>query len=234
MRILAIDTASSALSAAVLEEEEIIAQFGFNIGCQHSQIFMPMLEAILDNAKLTLREMSAIAVTVGPGSFTGLRIGIASAKAWGQALGLPLIPIDTLDALACLSQARGLVCPIVEARRDEVYYALFRDGLRIGEDKAVTLPCLAEEIIALDEPVTFLGDALSVYREILSAALEDRYQEDKSVKGLFAATGAVMIARESFLSGKTVTATALSPIYILLPEAQKRKLEKEKIKSDKI
>jgi len=229
MRILAIDTASSALSAAIFEEE-VIAQFGFNIGYQHSQIFMPMLETMLTNARLSLRDMSAVAVIVGPGSFTGLRIGIASAKAWGQALGLPLIPVDTLDALAYLSQAKGLICPIVEARRDEVYCALFKDGRRIGKNKAMTLPLLTKEIIALDEPVTFLGDALSVYREFFIDGLGDKYLEDKSVKGLFAATGAAMIARESFLSGKTVAAAALSPIYILLPEAEKRKLEKEKNK----
>lgn len=234
MRILAIDTASSALSAAILEEEEVIAQFGFNIGYQHSQIFMPMLEAMLSNAKMTLREMSAIAVIVGPGSFTGLRIGIASAKAWGQALSLPLIPIDTLDALARLSRSEGLLCPIVEARRDEVYCALYKDGRRMVENKVMNLPQLTKEIIALDEQVTFLGDALSTYREFLKDELADKYQEDKSVKGLFAATGAAMIARESFLSGNTVTAAALSPIYILLPEAEKRKLEKEQGKISQI
>jgi len=231
MRILAIDTASSALSAAILDEDEIVAQFGFNIGYQHSQVFMPMVESMLNNAQLTLRDVSAIAVIVGPGSFTGLRIGIATAKAWGQALGLSLIPIDTLESYIRLCGAKGLVCPIVEARRDEVYCALFRDGQRIWENKAMTLQELINALAVWDEPITFLGDALSLYRNLLRYELGENYLEEPAGKGIFAACGAALIAKESFLAGKTVTAAALAPVYILLPEAEKRKLEKEKQKN---
>ena len=122
MRVLAIDTSSSALGAAIADEQGIIGEFGLHTGRQHSEALLPLLQSLLQAAGLSLADMDAFGVTIGPGSFTGLRIGLATVKAWAQALDKPVVAVSSLEALALTAAEAGmLVCPTLDARRDELY-----------------------------------------------------------------------------------------------------------------
>jgi len=219
MRILAIDTATGCAGAAVIDEKGIIAQFSLNVGLTHSQRFLPMLESLLQQAELPISKMDAIAVTVGPGSFTGIRIGVASAKAFAQGLGLPLIPVITLDAFAAVSGS-GIVCPILDARKNEVYTALYADGKQIEAPKAVAPAELAAKLAEMNKPITICGDALSVYKEIFVEALAENFCPVAEHLRILPAIGAAILAKEQFLCGKTVTAAAIEPFYLRVSEAE--------------
>ena len=226
MRIIAIDTAASACSAAVIEDNKIIARFGKNSGKTHSQEFLPETAEMLNKAGLTLAMMDAVAVTAGPGSFTGIRIGLATAKAWGQALGLPIIPIITLDALAYGTE--GLCCPILDARKNEVYTALYRDGKRITEYEAKDPYILAQGLWQYQEKITFTGDAVKNYDDFFREKLVVFYAQASEEKCYFMAEGAAFLAAEKFIKNETVTPAQLDAVYLRLSEAEQKRLENEK------
>ncbi|MCR3923329.1 MAG: tRNA (adenosine(37)-N6)-threonylcarbamoyltransferase complex dimerization subunit type 1 TsaB, partial [Firmicutes bacterium] len=128
--VLGIDTATLVCSAAVVSEEKILAEYTLHVKKTHSERLLPLIDTLLRDAGLTPRDLDAVAISVGPGSFTGLRIGMVTAKALGQALQLPLCGVSTLTALAAQHPYfPGLVCPILDARREQVYQALFRAGV---------------------------------------------------------------------------------------------------------
>ena len=120
MKVLAIDTATKAASAAIVDSSGVIGEIGLNIGKTHSQKFLPAVQQLLSLCDLELSQMDGFAVTIGPGSFTGVRIGLATAKAWGYSLHKPLIGINTLDALSGNGDC-SYICPILDARRNEFY-----------------------------------------------------------------------------------------------------------------
>ncbi|MGI6362018.1 MAG: tRNA (adenosine(37)-N6)-threonylcarbamoyltransferase complex dimerization subunit type 1 TsaB [Bacillota bacterium] len=226
MYILAIDTAGKATSAALVDESTVIARCGLNTGLTHSQKFLPMVDSLLTLAEIDLADVEAVAVTIGPGSFTGLRIGIATAKAWSEALNLPLIPVSTLAAAAAAADHSGYVCPIFDARKNQVYCALFQDAKRIWEDQALSLTDLAHKL-PTEGRVLFCGDAVSVYEKELADLMTDRLQKPTLDKGLFLAEGAAFLARSLFLTGQTVTAEQLRPSYLRRSEAEVTKEKKQ-------
>jgi len=226
MRILAIDTASSGASAAIADERGILASFALNTGKPHSPDFLPMVEAMLRHADAPLKDMSALAVTVGPGSFTGLRIGLATVKAWGQALDLPIVPVTTLRALACAADAQGLICPVLNAKKDEVYCSLFNGREQIWPDLALPPLRLAEDLAALDKEITFIGDGWPLYQALFTDKLSDKAKSVARERLLFMAPAAAVLAGEEFLAGRFVSAAELEPLYLRLCEAEARKLEK--------
>ncbi len=228
MIILAIDTATSCCGAAVVDECGVLAQFSLNVGKTHSQSFLPMVEALLTHAQLPLAEMSAIAVTAGPGSFTGLRIGIATAKAWGQSMSMPLIAIDTLEALDAAAGSQGLICPILDARKGEVYCALFEDGKRLWEDTAITPLELAARLKEMGRPVIIVGDGLAAHCEMLAEELGDIFMEATEIANVTAAAGAGILARGYYQATDTLTPEELEPKYLRLSEAEARLLKQEK------
>ena len=236
MYLLAIDTASSAAGAAVASENGIIAVIGLNVGKTHSQRFLPSVAALLENAEIALSELSAIAVTVGPGSFTGLRIGIATAKAWGQALNLPIVPLTTLEALAFGACDEGLVCPILDARKNEVYSALFRKN-RVKNTLEEVFPAaavapaeLAEKLCALGEPIIFAGDALPLYTVLLREGLGENFVPAAEDRRVFMASAAALLGRERLLAGQVTTAHDLQPFYLRRSEAEVKKAQKQEDK----
>lgn len=200
----------------------MLGEFGLNRGLTHSECFLPMLEALLKNAKLKIGDMDAIAVTTGPGSFTGLRIGIATAKAFAHSLDLPLVGVDTLEAQARAAGIEGLVCPILDARRNEVYASLFRGRERLWPDQAVSPEKLAEELLIFPEKITFTGDGLASYAGIIQKRIGDRFEAAPAERRLFMATAAAVIGREKFLSGQSVKADELLPYYLRASEAEVR------------
>ena len=170
MRILALDSSGLVATVALLEDDQTIAEYTVNYKKTHSQTLLPMLDEIVKMTEFDLQTIDAIAVAGGPGSFTGLRIGAATAKGLGLALNKPLFHIPTVDGLAYnLYGNNGLICPIMDARRNQVYTGLYRfenEEFQVVEaQRAISVDELAEKLNQYGEKVTFLGDGVPVYKE---------------------------------------------------------------------
>ena len=231
MICLAIDVSGRALSGAIGARESasprILGEFCLDTGKNHSLALLPMTEALLQNCHLKLADMEAFAVTVGPGSFTGLRIGMATVKAWCDALDKPALAVSSLDAMARAIDRPGLVCPVFDARRSEVYAALFRDGRRLTPDLALAPQKLCDELDKYDGPVTFGGDGLGPWEGELRARLGPRFQAVAPERRLNMASAAAMIALDKLLRGETDDAASLVPVYLRLSEAEEKLLQKQ-------
>ncbi|UNC91444.1 tRNA (adenosine(37)-N6)-threonylcarbamoyltransferase complex dimerization subunit type 1 TsaB [Candidatus Contubernalis alkaliaceticus] len=180
MLILGIDTSTMVCSVALARENQIVGEYTLQNKKTHSQRLMPLISAVIENCDFTPGDLGGISVTCGPGSFTGIRIGVAAARALSQALGIPLVGIPTLDVLAFqFNYGEGLICPLLDARRGEVYSAVYRSSgeqiERITNYMAVPLRELLEFLIAApEEKIIFLGDAMDKYRDLLQETLKAR------------------------------------------------------------
>lgn len=168
MRVLGIETATSVASVGVVEEGRALAERAVPMRGSHAQTLLPLVDEVLTAAGLGLNALDLIAVSIGPGSFTGLRIGLSVAKGIALATGLPVVGVPTLDAYACAAGVRsGLLCPVLDARKGEVYAAAFRwvgGSLRCeAQPRAVTPKRFAA---ALSEPCTLLGDGVDAYADL--------------------------------------------------------------------
>ena len=172
--------------------------------------------------------MDAFAVTVGPGSFTGLRIGLATVKAWCDALNKPAVAVGSLDAMARAIDRPGLVCPVFDARRSEVYAALFQDGRRLTDDLALAPDKLCDELDKYDGPVSFGGDGLGPWEDVLRARLGPRFQAVAPERRLNVAASAAMIGLEKLAQGATSDPASLTPVYLRLSEAEEKLLQKQR------
>lgn len=179
MFVLAIDTATLASGVALLSEEQVLAEFVLQTARTHSQRLLPSIDFILQEAGIRPSQLDAVVVSAGPGSFTGLRIGMSTAKGFAHALGIPIIGVNTLDFWAenypCFS---GSVVPILDARKGEVYTATYRwvDGEmeRVTAPRAMALSALIKELLPSSGPIAFVGDAVQPYRHQLVDGLGDR------------------------------------------------------------
>jgi len=172
MKILVIDTSGPVCGTAVMDEEHVFSEFTAQNRLTHSTSLMPMIEAVLQAAGAGLSELDALAAVTGPGSFTGVRIGVATAKGLAHGAGLPCIPVDALEALSVSAGCfDGVVCPIQDARAGQVYGAAFRGEDRLTEDAPVRLESFLEQVGPLGERFLFLGDGVPVHRERIGETL---------------------------------------------------------------
>ncbi len=232
MKLLAIDSSGMVASVAVWEDDLLLAEYTVNYKKTHSQTLLPMLDEAAKMIELDLESLDAIAVTKGPGSFTGLRIGSATVKGLGLALKKPVIPVPTVDALAYnLAYAKELVCPIMDARRAQVYTGLYRfDGQEmetVMEQTPLAVAELAEKLNQLGEPVIFLGDGVPVYEQLLGELLKVEHSfapahMNRQRAGSLAALGARLYEK-----GGTVTAMEFQPDYLRLSQAERERKERE-------
>lgn len=180
MRVLAIDSSSLVAAIAVVDEEKTIAEYNIDYKKTHSQTLLPMLNEVATMMQLDWQDLDGIAVSAGPGSFTGLRIGAATAKGLALATGKPLIPIPTLAGMAYnFFGAAGLVCPLMDARRRQVYTGIYRvkDRLQTELDQsALDIQELIRQLNHRGEPVILLGDGVPVFREVLAEQLMVPFQ----------------------------------------------------------
>ena len=230
MLILAFETSAKAASVALTENGKLLGESYQNTGMTHSQTLMVMAEDLLKAAGRTVKDLSAVAVAEGPGSFTGVRIGVAAAKglAWGAQL--PCFGISTLEAMAVsLGMYRGYICPVMDARRSQVYNALFYvnhgELQRIREDRAIALNDLAEELKALNEPIFLMGDGSKLCHNTLKEAIpglvlppEHRMHQR--------AVGVALLAEARAAAGETGDGAVLAPNYLRLSQAERERLEK--------
>ena len=177
MLIFGIDTCCMAATAALMDEDKLIAQTVVNHNRTHSQKMMPQIEAMFEMAERDVSEVDCFAAAAGPGSFTGVRIGIATAKALAQSFGKPCAAVSTLEALANNNALfDGIISPILDARRGQVYNALFGGGRelkRICDDRAIALTALLDELKQQSKPVLFCGDGVYSFKEEIISALGD-------------------------------------------------------------
>ncbi len=232
MRILGIESSSLVASAAVVENEVTLAEYTVNYKKTHSQTLLPMIDEMMRLLDMEPSAVDAIAVSGGPGSFTGLRIGSATAKGLGLALKKPLIHVPTLDAMAYgLFGASGLICPMMDARRQQVYTGIYRFEERfeiVMEQSALAVADLAERLNALGERVIFLGDGVPVYEKQLAETLTVPYcfapaHVNRQRAASVAALGAVYFAEE-----KIETAAEHKPDYLRKSQAEREREEKER------
>lgn len=231
MRILAIDSSGLVATVAILEDDQTIAEYTVNYKKTHSQTLLPMLDEIVKMTEFDLSTVDAIAVAGGPGSFTGLRIGAATAKGLGLALNKPLIHIPTVDGLAYnLYGTAGLICPIMDARRSQVYTGLYRfenDEFQVVEQQmAISLQELVEKLNQYGEKVTFLGDGVPVYKEELKKELQVEYSFAPAHINRQSAAAVGALGMKYYEEGRIETATEHRPDYLRLSQAERERAEK--------
>ena len=225
MKILALETSAKAVSAAVSEDGRILASGYQDTGLTHSRTLMPIVEHILKNTGLTVADMDAIAVAAGPGSFTGIRIGVAAAKGLAFAADKPAVGVSTLAAMARnVAFCDGLVICAMDARRQQVYNALFeaKDGqlTRLTPDRAIALEELAEELRSDPRPKTVVGDGARLcFAHLTEAGISCRLAPAQLV--MQNAMSVALEAEAMAAEGKLVSAQALEPVYLRPAQADR-------------
>lgn len=233
MRVLAIDSSSTVASVAIVEEEKIIGEYTINNKITHSQTLLPMIDDMFKVSEIELESIDAIAITSGPGSFTGLRIGSATAKGLGQALDKPLVEVPTLEAMAYnFFETDKIVCPIMDARRNQTYTAAYKvNGEALDEIMAgcaISIEELVNKLNEFNDDVIFVGDGIPVFKEYI--------EQNLKLKAVFAPAhlnrqraGSVGALALKYLSeGKTVTAAEFKPDYYRKSQAEREMEEKLK------
>ncbi len=226
MKLLAIESSGLVASAAIASETALLAEYTVNFKKTHSQTLLPMIEEIVKMLELDLQELDAIAVSGGPGSFTGLRIGSATAKGLGLALKKPIIAVPTTQVIAAnLYGSAALICPLMDARRNQVYAGLYHyygDSFEIVEDQmAISAEELISKVNKLGEPVLYLGDGAEAFKELLSEKTEvpcsfAPLHLSKQRAGALAAR-----AVELYKEGRIQTAAEHAPDYLRLSQAER-------------
>ena len=230
MRILALDSSGLVATVAIVEDEQTIAEYTVNYKKTHSQTLLPMLDEIVKMTEFDLSTIDAIAVAGGPGSFTGLRIGSATAKGLGLALNKPLVHVPTVDGMAYnLYGNAGLICPMMDARRSQVYTGLYRftQSFEIVEAQmAISVEELIAKLNSYGEEVTFLGDGVPVYRGQLEEGLTVPYRFAPAHANRQRAAAVGALGMRYYAEGKTESATEHQPDYLRLSQAERERAEK--------
>jgi tRNA threonylcarbamoyladenosine biosynthesis protein TsaB len=230
MKVLAIDSSSVVAGVAVLNQGRLVYEAYHHHKRNHSEILMPMVEEAMESSGLTVGEMDLFAVSSGPGSFTGLRIGISTIKGLAHAVDKPAAAVPTLDALAYnIAHTNALVCPIMDARREQVYTSLYRrEGdryARIMAYSAIPVEKLTEELLSYQEHVLFVGDGIPAYRELLT--------EKMGGKALFAppylayqrASAVAWLGSKMAQNGDCVSYRDLKPFYLRQSQAEQKRAQ---------
>ena len=230
--ILAFETSAKAASVALLEGNKLLGESYQNTGLTHSQTLMVMAEDLLKQCGKTVSDVTAVAVAEGPGSFTGVRIGVAAAKGFAWGGQIPCYGVSTLEAMAeSLGVYRGYVCPCMDARRSQVYNALFyvNQGKveRITPDRAIALADLGDEIKNFSEPIFLVGDgAVLCYNTLLKSVPNLVLPPEHRIHQR--ATGVALLAAKKEAAGESGDGNALTPNYLRLSQAERERMEREK------
>lgn len=229
MKILGIESAALVASVAIIDENVTIAEYTTNFKKTHSETLLPMLDEIVKMTGVDIKELSAIAISGGPGSFTGLRIGAASAKGLGLALDLPLIHVPTLDAMALnIYSSDALIVPIMDARRNQVYTGIYKNDHQlevVRESMAVSIDELLDILREIDkeEKIVFLGDGVPVFREYIDENFEIAHDFAPANLNRQRASNIAMLGMEMFKEGKTMVSDDMRPEYLRKSQAERER-----------
>ena len=236
MKILALDSSGLVASVALVENDNLIAEYTIQYKKTHSQTLLPMLEEIRDMVELDLSTVDAIAVAAGPGSFTGLRIGSATAKGLAFAMEKPIIPVPTLEGLAYqMYGTDAVVCPIMDARRNQVYTGIYefvegrdRYDMRVIKERcAVSFDEIAQELNSIGRKVIFTGDGIPVFKDRMGEIMQTPYllapaHRNRQSAACIAALGSIYYAQ-----GRAVSGAEHVPEYLRLSQAERERSEKQ-------
>ena len=231
MRVLGIDSSGLVASVAIVEEGNLLAEYTVNYKKTHSQTLLPMLDAVVSMLGMDLEGIDAIAVAGGPGSFTGLRIGSATAKGLGLALQKPLVRIPTVDGLAYNLWGCGdLVCPLMDARREQAYtglYAFTPEGMEaVVPQCAVGIQEIISRINGIGRPVVFLGDGVPVFCNYIEGCCNVPFSYAPAHLNKQRAAAIASLALVYLKEGKTETAAGHRPDYLRLSQAERERLSR--------
>ena len=245
MRVLAIDSSGLTATVAVVEDTQTVAEYTINYKKTHSQTLLPMIDEVVKMTELDLGTIDAIAVAGGPGSFTGLRIGSATAKGLGLALNKPLIHVPTVDGLAYnVYGCEDIICPIMDARRNQVYTGIYtfskkagtKEGCNLTEpvfqvikmQMAVSIDELVERLNRYRRPVVFLGDGVPVYENVLAEKLTVPYSFAPAYMNRQRAAVVGTLGIKYYKAGKFETAEEHRPDYLRVSQAERERAQREK------
>jgi len=233
MILLALDTSSIVATVALMEDDKLIGEYTINHKRTHSQKLMPMIAELLESCETDMEHVHYVAVAEGPGSFTGLRIGVATAKGLAHAMNIPVVGISTLDALAFnLPFCHGLICPILDARRGQVYTAVYKwddEVLHIIEEPmAITIEELADKLLFRPEKVIFVGDGIQENKELLLQKLGERVIIAPQSARMPKAAAVAQLALQKIQSGQVQSFYELTPEYLRKSEAERQYEDKMK------
>lgn len=233
MRLLAVESSSLVASAAILEDDRILAEYTTDHRKTHSQTLLPMIDEIVRMTQTELTTLDAIAVSSGPGSFTGLRIGAATAKGLAMTLDIPIVAVPTLDAqaygLCVCGGAPYIVCPIMDARRNQVYTGLYHTGAGVPES---IIPCVAMDIRELlaelerrGEPVVFMGDGVPVYAPVIDKECNVPYSYAPPHLARQRAGAVAALSAIYYREGRITDVAAFAPEYLRKSQAEREREE---------
>ncbi len=230
MRILGIEGAANVASVAVVDDDTVVAEYTTDYKKTHSQTLMPMIDQMLSMVDMPVSSIDAIAVSEGPGSYTGLRIAAASAKAMALALDKPLIPVSTLEAMAYnILYVDGIICPIMDARASRVYNGIYRC---VGENKGSIEICeepriieikkLIDELNKKEEHIYLLGDGINAYKENILADLKAEYTLAAPSLCKSRAALVALLGKKNFDKG-LVADDSWAPVYLQKSQAERER-----------
>lgn len=236
MRILGIDSSGLVATVSIVEDKSMVAEYTVNYKKTHSQTLLPMLDEIVKMIDLDISTIDAIAVAAGPGSFTGLRIGSATAKGLGLALNKPLIHIPTVDGLAYnLYGTDRIICPLMDARRSQVYTGIYKftnnEFTVIEPQMAVSIQEIVEKLNQMEREVIFLGDGVPVYETIIADLLKVPYSFAPAHLSRQRAGAVAVLGMKYLEAGNVESAMVHQPDYLRLSQAEREQAEKEKLKA---
>ena len=232
MKILAFDGTAKAATVAVSDGDRILGLYTVDNGLTQSELLMPMAENLLTSLKLKFSDIELFATSIGPGSFTGVRIGVSLVKGLAFGRNVPCVGVSTIEALAeNLKGLNGILVPCMDARRGQVYSATFRcDGSeieRLTDDRAIALSALAEELRQYEgEKIYLSGDGYGVAKKALTD-LGIKIEETPELLILENAASVAKVAKRKFDKGEVLTDSEISPVYLRMPQAERERLERE-------
>ncbi len=233
MKILAIDTTAKTSSVSIVTEQKILAEYSVNLNLTHSQTIMPMCQNLLSCCQISLQDIDYFAVSSGPGSFTGLRIGLSAVKGMAYALQKPCIAVSTLDALAQNEPSfLGTICAVMDARCQQVYSACYQnDGYQMQKqtaDRAILLDELLEELKSLQQPILLVGDGAELCYTQFQSALPNLFLSSEQNR-FQRASSVGLLAVKKAQQGELLSAHEIIPQYLRLPQAERERLKKQTI-----
>ncbi len=228
MKILAIDSSAVVGTVALCEDRKLIAHYTLNTGNTHSQTLLPMIESVLKSAEWEIDDLELLAVSQGPGSFTGVRIGISTIKGLAFGKNIPCAGVSTLEALAYnLRYCNGIICPVMNARRAQVYNALFscKSGVltRLCPDRAISIAELDAELSTMDQPIYLVGDGYDVTLEGLEKTTTQPIPEEQRFQSAYSVA---LCGLDAFARGEAVDDITLAPIYLRPSQAERERAER--------
>lgn len=231
MIILSLDSTSVTASVAISENGVVLAENFINNGLTHSQTLMPMVEKTLIDSNKNIKDVDLFAITNGPGSFTGVRIGIASVKGMADAMNKKCIAVSTLEAIAePLKNEDCIACAVMDARCNQVYCALFSKGNRLCEDKAIIIDDLGEELKQYNKRIVFIGDGAELCYNKLCDVLPDSQLADENIRYVHASSICRLAEKKVKNNEELIDSAKLVPFYLRVPQAERELNNKKNLK----